>query len=120
TITLTSDLASNSPRIISVTLHVLDGAAIDSVISSAFNDPRLSPRMFVSIYGSLLAPEFVLPDQLSLLVDGTRITITDADGVEWEVLIHFISPGQINILIPGGVALGLATVTIHHLDGIVA
>ncbi|HMZ21018.1 MAG TPA: hypothetical protein PLD20_24005, partial [Blastocatellia bacterium] len=61
-------------------------------------------------------------DSLPLPFDlaGTRVTVTDSEGTERPAPLFFVSPAQINYLIPAGTAEGPATVTIFSADGTVS
>lgn len=54
-----------------------------------------------------------LPTELS----GTSIVIKDSEGEEHQAPLFFVSPGQVNFLIPEEAALGSATITVTSGDG---
>ncbi|MBL8169609.1 MAG: VCBS repeat-containing protein [Acidobacteria bacterium] len=62
------------------------------------------------------APGLPLPTTLF----GTTITVKDAAGVTRPAPLFFVSPGQVNYLIPAGTATGTATVTITSGAGAVS
>jgi uncharacterized protein (TIGR03437 family) len=45
------------------------------------------------------------------------VTITDSQGGERACGLFFVSPGQINFVVPGATALGPAVVTVRTADG---
>lgn len=49
-----------------------------------------------------------LPDQLA----GTTVRVKDSAGVERPAPLFYVSPGQVNFLIPAGTATGTATITV--------
>jgi uncharacterized protein (TIGR03437 family) len=51
---------------------------------------------------------------------GTKVTIKDSAGSEYAAPLFFVSPNQVNYLVPASVAEGLATVTITNAAGVVA
>lgn len=73
-------------------------------------------------FGSNLAEETVsasgtdLPTELG----ATRVRIRDSKEAEHFASLLFVSPNQINYVIPDGVATGMATVEVLHDGGVVA
>jgi uncharacterized protein (TIGR03437 family) len=101
---------------VSVTLTV--GAEIDSVLSAASGDARLAPGQIVSIYGRGLATSTGSPGGASSTsFSGTSILVTDAAGVSRPATLFYVSPVQINAMIPEGTALGAATLSVRGQDG---
>ena len=50
-------------------------------------------------------------------IGGTLVTVTDALGTERQARIQFVSPEQLNFLMPPDTAPGPATVTVTNADG---
>jgi uncharacterized protein (TIGR03437 family) len=48
---------------------------------------------------------------------GISVTVTDSAGVPRQALLFFVSPGQINLLLPAGTATGQATITVNTGSG---
>ena len=88
-------------------------------VSSATGSYALAPGSIASAYGSALAtatlaaPSTTLPTSLA----GTTVTIKDASGVERLAPLLFVSPGQVNFVVPDAVATGPATITIANSAG---
>jgi uncharacterized protein (TIGR03437 family) len=84
--------------------------------SAAAASSAVAPDSLGSIYGSNLAGQTAqagtLPLPLSL--GGDSLTITDSAGVSWAAPLVYVSPAQINFLVPSGVAAGGATFTIEN------
>ncbi|MGB9455823.1 MAG: FG-GAP-like repeat-containing protein [Bryobacteraceae bacterium] len=55
----------------------------------------------------------VLPINLA----GTTVTVEDSSGVSRPAQLYFVSPGQVNFLIPAATALGSATIKLTSGDG---
>ncbi len=101
------------------------GATIEPPVSTAVNVSSasyagavLSPESIVTAFGNKLASSVmiasgVLPTELA----GTKVKVTDGAGVERLASLFFVSPTQINYLIPAGTALGEATITISSASG---
>jgi uncharacterized protein (TIGR03437 family) len=88
-------------RVVSAASYVGPGVATES-IATAFGD-QLSP----ATGEAALLP---LPTSLA----GFTLTITDSRGIERPAPLFYISPGQVNFLLPAGVALGQARVAIFN------
>jgi uncharacterized protein (TIGR03437 family) len=54
-----------------------------------------------------------LPDTL----EGVSVTITDSAGVQSKAPLVFVSPGQINLAVPDGMATGVATFAVTGNGG---
>jgi uncharacterized protein (TIGR03437 family) len=94
-----------------------------AVVSAAsFSGSSVAPESIVAAFGTRLATgtqaatAFPLPTQLA----GTQVMVKDSAGVERLAPLFFVSPGQVNCLMPGGVRAGAATVTITSGDGSLA
>ncbi len=107
--------AGSATALVSVTLTV--GAQVDSVASAASGDPRLAPGQIVSVYGFGLATSTGSPGASATLFNGTAVAVTDSAGVSRPATLFYVSPGQINAMIPEGTALGAATLTVSGASG---
>jgi len=73
----------------------------------------LAPNSWVSAYGTGLATASQGASTLNQTnVGGTTVTVTDASGAQRLAPLSYVSPGQVNYLVPNGTALGAATVTV--------
>ncbi len=54
---------------------------------------------------------------LSKTLAGATVTITDSTGVTQTAPLFYVSPLQINFLVPGGLATGSGTVTVTNVAG---
>lgn len=93
--------------------------AVANVSSASFKGDVLAPASLVSAFGIDLATELKIADSQPLPTElaGTTVTITDVSGKDHFAQLFFVSPGQINYLMPEGLALGKATVMIESGDG---
>ena len=89
-------------------IKVVSGASFDS-------DSVLAPGSIASAFGTNLAPnvEVASTTPLPLTLQGIRVTVTDAAQQTKECPLFFVSPTQINFLIPEGFASGPATVRVR-------
>ena len=88
------------------------GAA--SVSAASFSGPTLAPEAIVAAFGNGLATTTVVASTLPLptTLATTSVKIKDSQGVERLAPLFFVSPQQVNYLIPAETAAGVATVTI--------
>lgn len=91
----------------------LRAQAITVVSAASFEvEPGVAPDSIASAFGESLAPttevatETPLPTELA----GVSLELTDSAGVKHLCPLFFVSPGQINFLVPPGAALGAGTV----------
>jgi uncharacterized protein (TIGR03437 family) len=85
-----------------------------SIQSAASGSGRLAPSSIASIFGSNLADGIAQAGSTPLpsMLGGVNVKLHDATGVDRDADLSYVSPGQINFIVPAGVAPGIATVTI--------
>jgi uncharacterized protein (TIGR03437 family) len=113
-ITITSPGAENSPATVDVTLNVAPLSAIQAIYDPWNYQLGVSPGAWVTIGGAALAPG---PAQTWNL-NGTRQLPTALGGVTvlfngLPAALSYVSPTQINALVPAGVAPGPVQVVIQ-------
>jgi uncharacterized protein (TIGR03437 family) len=87
--------------------------------AASYSETNFAPGSAVALFvnnfvnTTLAATGFPLPNSLS----GVSVTIADSTGVVQAMQLYFVSPTQINVLIPTNVATGLATITITNASG---
>lgn len=99
-------------------------AATSSVVTvnAASYVPRLAPGAIAAVFGTRLteqtqlAATVPLPRELSGLV----VRLVDSHGSSFDAALFFVSPGQINYLIPEQIALGEAQLTVLEQNSLVA
>ena len=94
--------------------------AISAVLNAAsFAGGTIAPNLIVSLFGQNLAGSAVIASATPLptTLGGSIITLTDSAGVDWPLPLFFISAGQANGLIPGGVASGIARLSVAPGQG---
>jgi uncharacterized protein (TIGR03437 family) len=93
------------------------GLALVSAASFIPTD-ALSAEAIASLFGANLAGGIEIATTLPLptTLAGTTVRVRDVAGVERNAPLFFVSPDQINFLIPAGTVLGVATVTVTR-DG---
>ncbi|MEO6726095.1 MAG: N-acetylmuramoyl-L-alanine amidase, partial [Blastocatellia bacterium] len=92
---------------------------VASVSAASFNAAALASESIVAAFGENLASAIQvgsstpLPNSLA----GTTVTVRDSANVEKIARLFFVSPGQINFLMPAGLAKGTATVIVANGEG---
>jgi uncharacterized protein (TIGR03437 family) len=96
-----------------------DIGALSNVSAASLMPGELARGQIVAAFGENLATTvqganaLPLPSELS----GVRVLITDSKGVERPAALFFVSPAQINYLLPEEMAEGVATVKITNAEG---
>ena len=89
-----------------------------TVQSAAAPNPAVAPESMASIYGSNLATTThqtgTQPPPLSL--GGVTLTVTDSAGASRVAPLMYVSPSQINFVVPQGTSAGTATFAISNAD----
>jgi len=102
------DVGNGRVRLISLPTLVVSGSA------ASFATAELAPESIAAGFGTNLATGIAtgatIPLPTNLL--GTTIKVKDSGGIERAAGEFFVSPAQVNYVIPTGTALGPATVTI--------
>ena len=80
--------------------------------------PRLGLGSFAAAYGTNLAgtPMMASPPY-PLSLGGVSVSITDSSGAAQAAPVQFVSSKQVNYIVPGGMAAGIAAVTIGSSTG---
>jgi len=89
------------------------------VVSAASAMPGIAPDSLASIYGPQLAPETASagnPPWPTSLGGMPGVSLVDSAGHTWSVPLIFVSPSQMNVWIPAGVATGPASVEFPFTD----
>ena len=110
----TANMAPNNS--VSVYLNSCCGL---TMVSSASGAHLAAPASLVSIYGSGLAGSTLAAPSLSLPVSlgGTSVTITYSDNSQDVLQLYYVSPAQINAVMPAGAKTGAATYTVFAPGG---
>jgi len=97
------------------------GVAVVSVNAASFAGP-LAPGAIAAAFGAELATGLELAQSLPLPTNlsGTTVRVIDSRNVERLAELFFVSPGQINYLIPDQTALGAAQIIITNSSGVVS
>jgi uncharacterized protein (TIGR03437 family) len=109
------------PATVSILLNTTVYRIANSVSAASFQGGTLAAGAIAAAFGSglatqTLAAELPLPTTLA----GTQVRVRDSAGIERLAPIFFVSPGQVNYLLPEGISAGRAEVSITSGAGVVS
>jgi uncharacterized protein (TIGR03437 family) len=79
----------------------------------------VAPNSIVSVFGADLATETASsPSTLGPTLGGTTVYVTDSSQSTVPVTLFFVSPGQVNFLLPSPIATGAGQVEVMSADGV--
>src|ERR1700687_2305900 len=80
---------------------------VRAIVNAANSDPTAIARgSFMSIYGQNLGPQAGPPSALPLptTLGSTQVTVkSNSSSTTYKAFLHFVSPGQINAILPSAV-----------------
>jgi len=90
-----------------------------SLSAASYSSTALAPESIVSAFGQGLATatEGAATTPLPTKLAGTVLKVKDSKGIERDAPLFYVSPLQINFLIPAGTATGSASMTVLRSDG---
>ncbi|MGH9768337.1 MAG: SBBP repeat-containing protein [Blastocatellia bacterium] len=91
-----------------------DIVTIAPVSAASFNGAALAPELIVAAFGPGLASGTEITNGVPLPTTllGASVKVKDKDGVERPAPLFFVSPNQINFLVPDGTPPGKTTITV--------
>ena len=110
------------PSHYTVTATVANASNVVNLSAASFAGQWLAGDSIVVAYGNQLATK-IKPhpfDWLPTMIAGTTVKVRDSAGIEQLSRLFFVSPTQVNYLLPPDLALGQAVVTITSGDGTVS
>jgi uncharacterized protein (TIGR03437 family) len=98
------------------------GNQISVTNAAGYNPTNFSPDSIANLWGDHLATTALSATQIPLptALAGTTVTVVDSAGVNRLAPLFYVSPGQINFMIPSNTAFGLATITVTTSGGVSA
>ncbi|NOT62067.1 MAG: hypothetical protein HOP19_17780, partial [Acidobacteria bacterium] len=92
-----------------------------NVSAASYQADALAPDSIVAAFGADFTSQTVAArtSPLPTSLGGITITVRDRNNLERMAALFFVSPNQINYLMPAGLASGLATVTVTNLAGLI-
>jgi uncharacterized protein (TIGR03437 family) len=97
-----------------------DRSLVTSVSAASYLPGRLAPELISAVFGSRLATKTLVASSLPLptTLGGTSVRIRDANGIDRDAPLFFVSTSQINFLIPAATAYGSAEINVHSDGGL--
>jgi uncharacterized protein (TIGR03437 family) len=96
--------------------NTVDTATAAAYVASAvsFSNEAVAPLSWAAVNGTNLTSQtdIATTDPLPASLDGVSVAIQDSTGATLAALVWFISPGQINFVVPAGCASGAAVLTV--------
>jgi uncharacterized protein (TIGR03437 family) len=101
---------------------VFPSLSLQNLSAAAFGLGPLAPGSIAAAFGSHIATQTAAAanSSLPLTLGGDSVTVTASDGAILPASLYYVSPAQVNYLIPRGAAPGLATVTINSNGNVAA
>ncbi len=86
-----------------------------TVYSAASVSPNIAPDSLAAVYGTGLASTITQASSLPLptTLGGISVMVTDANNVARPAPLIYVSPSQVNFVVPDGTAAGAATVAVN-------
>ncbi|QQS45106.1 MAG: hypothetical protein IPM66_14160 [Acidobacteriota bacterium] len=85
---------------------------LTSVSAASYKGSMLAPESIVAAFGTGLAntTESATGQPLPIELAGTEVRVIDGNGIEQAAPLFFVSPNQVNYMMPAGMASGAASV----------
>lgn len=93
-----------------------------SVSAASYNAAALSPESIAAVFGGSLATRVEVANTVPLPTSlaGTSVKFRDSAGKESLAQLFFVSPGQVNYLVPADLAAGTVLTIITSENGIIS
>jgi uncharacterized protein (TIGR03437 family) len=88
------------------------------VTNAAYGTYAVAPAAIVSMWGTNLAtaPLGATSQPLPMSLGGISATLQDASGATFPIPLLYVSPNQVNAIIPSGAATGVGTITLTNAN----
>jgi len=85
-----------------------------SILNAASLTNGVAPNTWATLFGQQLASKLTAANATPLptTLDNTSVQIVDSSGKTYQAQLEFVGPNQINFLMPAGVAIGQAQLTV--------
>lgn len=96
-------------------------SAVTSVSAASYSSAQLAPNSIATAFGTGLAASTVAASTATLptTLGGVTLQVRDSAGNERQAPLYFVSPNQINFLVPEGTANGTASIRLTNSLGAV-
>jgi uncharacterized protein (TIGR03437 family) len=95
---------------------------VSCVSAASYSRAYVAPESIVAAFGTDLATNIQAASMTPLPTElaGTSVKVKDSANAEQPAPLFYVSPGQVNFLIPAGLVEGTATVTVINGEGFVS
>jgi uncharacterized protein (TIGR03437 family) len=95
---------------------------VTNLSAASYLGTEVASESIIAAFGANLATRSEAASRLPLPTElaGTFLKVRDSAGLERDASLFFVSPGQVNYLVPAGTQNGLATVTVTSADGTIS
>ena len=101
--------------------NAIDTPLLSVVSAATLSGPSVSPDSIASIIGSSLADGPVAAAGLPVAtLSDVNVSLVDSTGSELPALLYYVSPAQVNFVVPAGVAPGPALVRVLRKGAVAA
>ena len=99
--------------------HHAQQNSVVTISAASFEATAIAPGAIVSAFGAALSTGIEASNSVPLptTLAGTSVRVKDSAGVERTAGLFFVSPNQINLVIPEATAAGTATLTVQSGAG---
>jgi len=97
---------------LTITVLLNNGIAAANTVNSASFAPAVAVGSIATVYGTDLAT--------GVAANNTTVTLQDSTGASQACTLFYVSPKQVNFLIPASAAAGTATLTVESGDGTIS
>ena len=86
----------------------------EALSAATFTGATVAPASIVSLFGHALATQTLAAPSpsLPLALAGTSVRVRDSTGLELTAPLYFVSPGQVNCVLPEGLRVGPAEINV--------
>ncbi|NOT63956.1 MAG: hypothetical protein HOP19_27395 [Acidobacteria bacterium] len=88
---------------------------VATVSAASYARERIAPESIVALFGANLASgaQAAATNPLPTTLQNVSVRVKDSAGMERTASLFYVSPGQINFLVPAGTANGTATINVY-------
>jgi uncharacterized protein (TIGR03437 family) len=102
--------------------HLTNVQALVNTSGASFLPGPIAPDSIVAAFGNNLTTDTAAatgsPSSLPTVLAGTTVMVQDSKGVARQAQLYYVSPKQINYLVPAATALGSAKVIVTAPNGV--
>ena len=112
-------LNDQNQTIYRITLGAPAAPDVSTVEAGGYRGPRVAPGSIAAAFGAGFSASSAAAESAPLPVSlaGTSLTVRDRNGAALPASLFFVSPGQVNFVVPASMPGGPGAVTVLRSDG---